>query len=273
MRRDQKLGGTMPPRGQLHLRVRRDLGDLTIHRPPHGFIRSLTGAIRARFLADDRPENKLAAWRFGNLLRRIRQGDGLPIEARIYLGRLIGVLPVTGSLSLRHYRPGDLAPDRRARLDGLLGTVPLEDLVRAFGGNLLDYGLVSRQVITTAGVEFLTDAFQDTVEIELMNFHGIGLGGTGPVIGDTALETELTTQYNPDNTRATGVQSEAAPAIYRTVGTNTVDATVALLEHGILSQAAVGGGTLWDRSIFSVINLVNGDSLESTYDMTSTAGG
>jgi hypothetical protein len=44
-------------------------------------------------------------------------------------------------------------------------------------------------------------------------------------------------------------------------------------EHGILSDATVASGVLWDRSTFSVINLANGDSLESTYDMTATAGG
>lgn len=275
MRNDhQQLGGAFPPRGDLRQRVRRDLGDLS-YRPPRGVLGVLGAALRARLLSDDQPDGQLAAWRVSNFLSRLRQGEKLPVAAKIYLGRLIGVAPMTSELSLRHYRPSSLlAPERLARLQRLIRAgMKLDGLMPEFGGELWDYGVVSHKVITTAGVGFLTDAFQDIAELELMNFHGIGLGGTAPVVGDTALQTELTTQYNPDNTRATGVQSEAAANIYRTVGTNTVDATVALLEHGILSQAATGGGILWDRSIFTVINLVSGDSLESTYDMTSTSGG
>lgn len=149
---------------------------------------------------------------------------------------------------------------------------------RAFvGGPIIaieDLGLLSRKVITDAGVDFLVDAFQNITEIELLKFHGIGTGATAEAVGDTALVTELTTQYDPDNLRATGSTIEGASSnIYRTVGTNLVDSAVAITEHGIFDQAAVAGGTLWDRSIFSVVNLASGDSLQTTYDMTATAGG
>lgn len=137
----------------------------------------------------------------------------------------------------------------------------------------VDYGLASLRVVTTAGVNFIVDAFQNTVEVENLKFHGLGTGAAAEAVGDTALQTELTTQYNPDNTRATGSTTEGASAnIYRTVGTNTVDATAAVTEHGIFSQAATGGGTLLDRSVFSVVNLASGDSLQSTYDLTIAAG-
>lgn len=136
------------------------------------------------------------------------------------------------------------------------------------------YGLASLKVVTTAGVNFLVDSLQGLVEPELLKFHGLGTGGAAEAIGNTALTTELTTQYNPDNTRATGSLAEGASAnVFRTVGTNTVDAIVAVTEHGIFSQAATGGGTLLDRSLFSVINLGVGDGLESTYDLTLAAGG
>jgi hypothetical protein len=44
-------------------------------------------------------------------------------------------------------------------------------------------------------------------------------------------------------------------------------------EHGLFSASSAG--TLWDRSKFSAINLVgaNGDGLQTTYDMTASAGG
>lgn len=136
-----------------------------------------------------------------------------------------------------------------------------------------DLGLASLRVVTTAGVNFIVDAFQNIVELEILKFHGIGTGAVAEAVGDTALGTELTTQYNPDNTRATGSLTEGGSAnVYRTVGTNTVDAAAAITEHGILSQAATGGGTLLDRSVFSVVNLANGDSLQTTYDLTVSAG-
>ncbi len=146
-------------------------------------------------------------------------------------------------------------------------------VIRA-NGERVYLGLASNRVVTTAGVNYLVDALQNLVEPENLKFHGIGTGTNAEAAGDTALQTELTTQYNPDNTRATGSLTEGASAnIFRTVGTNTVDASAAITEHGIFSQAATGGGTLLDRSVFSAVNLANGDSLQSTYDLTINSGG
>lgn len=137
-----------------------------------------------------------------------------------------------------------------------------------------DYGVVSTKVVTTAGVGFIVDAFQNLLELEIMKYHGLGTNNTAEASGDTALGAELTTAYNPDNTRATGSLTEGASAnIFRTVGTNTVDGSAAVVEHGIFSQSATGGGTLLDRSVFSVVNLSSGDALQSTYDLTLNAGG
>ena len=86
--------------------------------------------------------------------------------------------------------------------------------------------------------------------------------------------TECTTALNPDSTRATGTTAEGASAnIFSTVGTLTFDNTAAVIEHGLLSQAATGGGTLWDRSLFSAINVVSGDSIQFTYQATFNSGG
>lgn len=140
-------------------------------------------------------------------------------------------------------------------------------------GEVIDYGLASLRVVTTAGVGFIVDAFQNLVEPENMKFHGIGTGTTAEASSQTALVTELTTQYNPDSTRATGTLTEGGSSnIFETVGTNTVDATVAITEHGIFSQAATGGGVMIDRSVFAAINLSSGDGLQSTYDLTFPAG-
>jgi hypothetical protein len=140
-------------------------------------------------------------------------------------------------------------------------------------GDVEDYGLASLRVVTTAGVNYIVDAFQNLTELENMKYHGVGTGTTAEATSDAALVTESTTALNPDNTRATGSLTEGGTAnVFRTVGTNTFDASAAITEHGIFSQAAVPGGVLLDRSVFAAINVATGDSIQTTYDFTVTAG-
>ena len=141
-------------------------------------------------------------------------------------------------------------------------------------GTRIDYGVVSRRVITNAGVTFLRDDWNNGAnDINTMNFHGCGTTNTAEAVGDTALAAESTTALNPDNTRATGTRSVPASNQYQSVGTLTFDASAAVVEHGLFSQAATGGGTLWDRSVFTVINVVSADSIQFTYVVTISAGG
>lgn len=143
-------------------------------------------------------------------------------------------------------------------------------------GSVTDYGCVGRRVVTDAGVGFIVDAFQNLVELENMKFHGFGVGTTAEAANQTALVTELTTEYATDNVRPTGTTTEGATAnIYRTVATLSPDSggTLAITEHGIFSQAAVAGGVLLDRTKFAAVNLVSGsDSLQATYELTLTSG-
>jgi len=146
-------------------------------------------------------------------------------------------------------------------------------IIRPNEGADLWYGLAGFKVVTDVGVGYIVDAFQNSVELEDMKYHGIGISGSAEAAGDTILDWELTTEYSSDNTRATGTTTEGATAnIYRTVATNTVDAAVALLEHGIFSNAARGSGVLLDRTVFAAINLGNGDSVQHTYDLTLSSG-
>jgi hypothetical protein len=209
--------------------------------------------------------------------RIVRQAAGDPKTALgLVISRAIPLLPAELADELRDILARSVVFESalRARVVrglGLFqqGLIPREELV------VEDYGVVSRKVITTAGVNFLVDAFQNLTELENFKYHGIGTGTGAEANGDTALGTELTTEYNPDSTRATGSQTEGASAnIYRSVGTNTLDSgTPAVTEHGLFSASSAG--TLWDRSKFSAINLVgaNGDGLQTTYDMTASAGG
>jgi hypothetical protein len=139
---------------------------------------------------------------------------------------------------------------------------------------IIDYGFLSARVVTDTGVAFLVDDWDaNGQDISTMNFHGCGTGTNAEAVGDTALQTESTTILNPDSTRATGTRSQPAANQFRSVGTATFDGSGAITEHGILSQAATGGGVLWDRSVFSAINVANGDSIQFTYTCTVNSGG
>lgn len=141
-------------------------------------------------------------------------------------------------------------------------------------GDVEMVGVTSRRVITNAGVAYLVDAWQGTVEMEDMKYHGLGTATTAEAASQTALTTELTTQYSPTNsTRATGTLTESSAPVFVTVGTNTVDASATIEEHGIFSNATVGSGVLWDRSLTGTQTLSASDSLQATYSMTASAGG
>jgi hypothetical protein len=160
---------------------------------------------------------------------------------------------------------------RLLKIPHFYGNVSIR-VIRA-NGEIVNYGLASMRVVTDTGVGYIVDAFQNSVELENMKYHGFGTGTTAENANQTALITELTTQYATDNTRPTGTTTEGATAnIYRTVGTLSPDASVAITEHGIFSQAANSGGVLLDRSVFSAVNLISGDSLQVTYDGTFSSG-
>lgn len=163
---------------------------------------------------------------------------------------------------------------RGARGRGIFGVSRLYASVIRRDGSVEHLGLIATKSITDAGVAFLVDDWDaNGQDISTMNFHGCGTGTNAENVTDTALQTESTTALNPDSTRATGTRSQPAANQYRSVGTLTFDASAAVTEHGILSQAATGGGTLWDRSVFSAINVASGDSIQFTYTCTVSAGG
>lgn len=142
-------------------------------------------------------------------------------------------------------------------------------------GHATDLGLVSCRVVTNAGVQFIVDAFQGLTALTDMKYHGVGTGTTAEAATQTALVTELTTQYSTSNTRPTGTTGEQSGQsnTYETTATIAVSSAVAITEHAIFSRAATGGGVMLDRSVFAAVNLASGESLQATYDLTFSAGG
>lgn len=144
-------------------------------------------------------------------------------------------------------------------------------------GRIVDYGLASMGVVTTVGVKFICDDFNASAQdVTNMKFHGFGTGGGAEAVGNTALTTEVTNTTYVGDVRPTGSQASATvsnDATYTTVATYSPDSgtPLAITEHGIFSANATG--TLLDKSLFSVVNLATGDSLQATYVLTMVAGG
>jgi|GEM_PF-2027754 len=142
-----------------------------------------------------------------------------------------------------------------------LGAVLIRD------GERYDFGIVCDRKVTDEFVEFLVDQLQaETSAIGDFKYHLSGTGTTAENKTDTQLETPIGTA------REVGTQTEGASAeIYRSVATISYTSTLAVTEHGIFNEAYVSAqtdGILMDRSVFSAINVVNGDSIEFTYELT-----
>jgi len=154
-----------------------------------------------------------------------------------------------------------------AQLFGLLVIcAKLEARVIKADGRMINYGVLGYRVVTTAFVNFVVDQLQtETSVFGDFKYHDAGVGTTAENITDTGIET------TDGESRATGTQTESASNAYRSVGTITYTSTKAVTEHGLFNDATTG--TLMDRTVFSAVNVVNGDSIQFTYTLTLSAGG
>jgi hypothetical protein len=138
-------------------------------------------------------------------------------------------------------------------------------LIRA-DGSRVNYGLLSSRSITTAFVTFVVDQLQtETSVFGDFKFHDSGVGTTAENVANTAMET------TDGESRVSGTQTESSAPVYVSVGTISYTTTKAITEHGLFND--VSAGTLMDRSVFSAINVVNGDSISFTYSLTVSSGG
>lgn len=138
-------------------------------------------------------------------------------------------------------------------------------LIRA-DGSRVNYGVLSRRVVTTAFVNFVVDQLQtETSVFGDFKFHDSGVGVTAENVANTAMET------TDGESRVTGTQTEGAANVYVSVGTISYTTTKAITEHGLFND--VSAGTLMDRSVFSAVNVVSGDSIQFSYSLTVNSGG
>lgn len=186
------------------------------------------------------------SWRIKNAMRRAYLWGWFVNHLAVLFSKWTGVVTLTSQLSIR------------ARI----------------GGEWIDYGVVGYRVITTVGAGAIADDFTDaSADVSNFKYHGLGTGNTAEAIGDTALVTESTTALNPDSTRATGTNTNPSTKVYQSVGTLTFDNTAAIVEHGLFSTSGTGTGILFDRTVFSTINMASGDALQATYSLTISDNG
>lgn len=132
-------------------------------------------------------------------------------------------------------------------------------------GTRINFGIVGYRVVTTAFVNFVIDQLQtETSVFGDFKFHDSGVGTTAENASDTDIET------TDGESRATGTQTEGSANQYQSVGTIAYTTTKAITEHGLFNASTAG--TLMDRTVFSAVNVVNGDSIQFTYTITFTAG-
>jgi len=126
---------------------------------------------------------------------------------------------------------------------------------------------VKDKLVTTEFVDFIVDQLQtESSEFGDFKFHQCGLGVTAENITDSGIETDT------GITAVVGTQAETDHDTYKSVATMTMDATEAITEHVLMSQTA-GAGTCMDRTLFSAINVVSGNQIEFTFEISFAAGG
>jgi hypothetical protein len=154
-----------------------------------------------------------------------------------------------------------------------LGKAELFLTVIRADGTTKDLGCVARKKVTGS---FVTDIVAclavaspytvSTTAFQAYKFHAMGTGTNAEANTDTAL------QIDSGVSRVTGTQVKAGTAsapTYTSVATMAFTSTLAITEHAVFNAST--SGTMLDRSVFSAVNVVNGDSIQATYVLTINA--
>lgn len=134
-----------------------------------------------------------------------------------------------------------------------------------------------RGLITNAGLNYLAQNFTgETDDVSLFKYHDSGTGTTAAAQTDSALQTQAgpTTRATATNTQtqSSSGTGSGTPAILSSVATINYSSTLAITEWGLFNQSAQGG-TMWDHRVFSALNVVSGDSIQFTYNLSLPGGG
>ena len=171
-----------------------------------------------------------------------------------------------------HYLPAQLAGELLERItSSLVIESTLAVKVFRLDGRVDDYGIVSRRVITTAGVTALAVAWASAAFDA--KYMGLGTSSTAEATSDTGMVAEITTNHYTASVRPTCTHAESSNTV-PLVGTHTqATAGDTIREHGLFTSATPGAVTLWDRSLTGDVALSVGESFQGTLTATLSAGG
>jgi len=120
-------------------------------------------------------------------------------------------------------------------------------------------------VVTTVGLNKTAQKIGGTAAVNDFDYVAIGIGTTPAASSDTALESEIT---SGGGERAQ-VTPSVAGAVLTLVKTFNFTSSFAITEAGILNAASAGD--LYGHSVFSAVNVENGDSFQITFNITYSA--
>jgi len=148
-----------------------------------------------------------------------------------------------------------------SRLFGFAPKIPL-----VFGS--LVSTMMVENIITNTGKAALASRVNGDGSAAIFDHIALGVGTTSEAVGDTALESEITSN---GGSRAQGATSRTTTTVEndtaRVSKTFTFTGSLAITESGLLNAAS--GGTLLARQVFSPINVVDTDELVVTWDLNN----
>lgn len=139
--------------------------------------------------------------------------------------------------------------------------------IRRANGRIETYK--SPNTIVSAGKAALASRINGSGSEAVFTYIAVGTGAVAVTSGDTALGAETVgSGLSRVNASASRVTTSVTNDTARLSNTFTVSGTVALTEIGIFNASS--GGTMLCRTVFSALNVVNGDSLTINYDIQAS---
>jgi len=127
----------------------------------------------------------------------------------------------------------------------------------------------SKNLVTNVGFAGIASRINGAGAEAAATYLAVGTGTTAAAATDTTLQTEIIdsglARVNATASRTTTTVTNDAATL---ITTFTVTGTKAVTEAGVLNAAA--SGVLFARSVFTAVNVVNGDSLQLTYKIQVT---
>lgn len=121
-------------------------------------------------------------------------------------------------------------------------------------------------LVTNAGKAGVASRINGSGGEAAFTYLAIGTGTTAAAVGDTTLQTEITTGGGARAAAtASRTTTDTTNDTARLVYTWTFSSSFAVTEAGALNASSAG--TLLNRQVFTAVNVVSGDSLQVTVDI------